>query len=66
MCEWSQDSSKLLHGEAVFFPDFPPVDDVWHNGKILSAVYIAGSTEWFNVAYDGESDVLTLNLTWIL
>ena len=31
MCEWSQDSSKLLHGEAVFFPDFPPVeDDVWH------------------------------------
>ena len=32
----------------------------WYNGKILSAV--AGSTEWFNVAYDGESDVLTLNL----
>ena len=32
----------------------------WYNGKILSAV--AGSTEWFNVAYDGESNVLTLNL----
>ena len=31
MCEWSQDASKLLHGEAVFFPDFPPVEDVvWH------------------------------------
>ena len=28
--------------------------------KILSAV--AGSTEWFNVAYDGEMDVLTMNL----
>ena len=32
----------------------------WYNGKILSAV--AGTTEWFNVAYDGEVDVLTLNL----
>ena len=32
----------------------------WYNGKIISAV--AGSAEWFNVAYDGETDVLTLNL----
>ena len=32
----------------------------WYNGKILSTV--AGSAEWFNVAYDGEMDVLTLNL----
>ena len=32
----------------------------WYNGKILSAV--AGSAEWFNVAYDGEMDVLTLNV----
>jgi E1A/CREB-binding protein len=32
MHEWSQDASILLHGEAVFFPDFPPVEDaVWHS-----------------------------------
>ena len=31
----------------------------WYR-KIFSAV--AGSTEWFNVAYDGEMDVLTMNL----
>ena len=32
----------------------------WYTGHILSAV--EGSTEWFNVQYDGEEDVLTLNL----
>ena len=32
MHEWSQDATILLHGEAVFFPDFPPVEDaVWHS-----------------------------------
>lgn len=30
----------------------------WYTGHILSAV--EGSTEWFNVQYDGEENVLTL------
>ena len=32
----------------------------WYTGHILSAV--EGSTEWFNVQYDGEEGILTLNL----
>ena len=32
----------------------------WYNDKILSAV--AGTTEWFNIAYDREVDVLTQSL----
>ena len=51
-------------------------DEQWYTGLILSVV--DGSTEWFNVQYDGEEDILTLNLyediekgdldiiTWIL
>lgn len=35
-------------------------DKQWYTGLILSVV--DGSTEWFNVQYDGEEDVLTLNL----
>ena len=35
-------------------------EKLWYTGHILSAV--EGSTEWFNVQYDGEQDVLTLNL----
>ena len=32
MHERSQDASILLHGEAVIYPDFPPVEDaVWHS-----------------------------------
>ena len=38
MHKWSQDASILLHGEAVFFPDFPPVEDaVWHSLIIPSS-----------------------------
>ena len=32
----------------------------WYYGKILSIV--PGTDEWFNVTYDGESQVLSLNL----
>ena len=35
-------------------------EEQWYTGHILSAV--EGSTEWFNVRYDGEEGVLTLNL----
>ena len=35
-------------------------DEQWYTGLILSVV--DGSTEWFNVQYDGEEDILTLNL----
>ena len=35
-------------------------EEQWYTGHILSAV--EGSTEWFNVQYDGEEDILTLNL----
>ena len=32
----------------------------WYCGHILSLV--SGTIEWFNVQYDGEEEVLTLNL----
>ena len=32
----------------------------WYRGRVLSIV--PGTTEWFNVKYDGEDDILTLNL----
>ena len=32
----------------------------WFTGQILSAV--DGSSDWFNVCYDGEDQILTLNL----
>ena len=32
----------------------------WYTGRILSVV--PGTTEWFNVQYDGEQEVLSLNL----
>ena len=32
----------------------------WYHGRILSLV--PGTIEWFNVQYDGEEEVLTLNL----
>jgi len=32
----------------------------WYYGKVLSKV--VGTEEWFNVQYEGEEDVLTLNL----
>lgn len=32
----------------------------WYYGRILSLV--PGTDEWFNVSYDGESEVLSLNL----
>ena len=35
-------------------------DERWYTGLILSVV--DGSTEWFDVQYDGEEDILTLNL----
>ena len=35
-------------------------EEQWYTGHILSAV--EGSTDWFNVQYDGEEDTLTLNL----
>ena len=35
-------------------------EEQWYTGHILSAV--EGSSEWFNVQYDGEEDILTLNL----
>ena len=35
-------------------------EEQWYTRHILSAV--EGSTEWFNVQYDGEEDILTLNL----
>ena len=35
-------------------------EERWYKGKVLSLV--PGTTEWFNVKYDGEDDILTLNL----
>ena len=35
-------------------------EEQWYTGHILSAV--ERSTDWFNVQYDGEEDILTLNL----
>ena len=32
----------------------------WYTGQILSVV--DGTNEWLNVQYDGEEDILTLNL----
>ena len=32
----------------------------WYFGEVLSKV--AGTNEWYNVQYEGEDDVLTLNL----
>ena len=38
----------------------PDGNEQWYFGTILSLV--AGSTDWFNVSYDGEEEVLCLNL----
>ena len=38
----------------------PDGNEQWYFGTILSLV--AGSTDWFNVSYDGEEEVLSLNL----
>ena len=35
-------------------------EDRWYKGKVLSLV--PGTTEWYNVKYDGEDNILTLNL----
>ena len=32
----------------------------WYFGEVVSKV--AGTNEWYNVRYEGEDDVLTLNL----
>ena len=38
----------------------PDGTEQWYTGRILSVV--PGTTEWFNVQYDGEQEVLSLNL----
>ena len=38
----------------------PDGTEQWYSGRILSVV--PGTTEWFNVKYDGEEEVLSLNL----
>ena len=38
----------------------PDGTEQWYSGRILSVV--PGTTEWFNVTYDGEEEVLSLNL----
>lgn len=32
----------------------------WYTGRIISVV--TGTSEWFNVQYDGEREILSLNL----
>jgi len=32
----------------------------WYKGQVLSSV--PGTTEWYNVQYDRENDILSLNL----
>ena len=34
--------------------------EVWYKGRVLSLV--PGTTDWFNVKYDGEDNILSLNL----
>ena len=60
MCEWSQDASKLLHGEAVFFPDFPPVEDVvWHSLIISPSSSDSLTLEILQVICHAFSSLLT-------
>jgi len=35
-------------------------EERWYKGRVLSLV--PGATEWYNVKYDGEDNILTLNL----
>ena len=35
-------------------------EERWYKGRVLSLV--PGTTEWYNVKYDEEDDILTLNL----
>ena len=35
-------------------------EEKWYKGKVLSVV--PGTNDWFNTKYDGEEDILTLNL----
>jgi len=34
--------------------------EVWYKGRVLSLV--PGTTDWLNVKYDGEDNILSLNL----
>ena len=34
--------------------------EVWYKGRVLSLV--PGTTDWFNVEYDGEDNILSHNL----
>ena len=38
----------------------PDGTEQWYTGRILSVV--SGTTKWFNAQYDGEQEVLSLNL----
>ena len=35
-------------------------EERWYKGRVLSLV--PGTTEWYSVKYDGQYDILTLNL----
>ena len=57
--EWSLDASKLLCGEAVLFPDFPPSEDaVWHH--LTTASESASTTqEILQIIFHAFSALLT-------
>lgn len=54
-------ASELLIGKTI--KHLWKVDDseVWFTGKVLSRV--PGTEDWFNIIYDGEDQVVSLNIT---
>ena len=41
----------------------PDGTEQWYTGRMLSVV--PGTTKWLNVQYDGEQEVLSLNLYYV-
>ena len=54
-------NSESLIGKQIFYK-WTDVDgkEKWYKGQVLNLV--PGTTDWYNVKYDGEDEILSLNL----
>lgn len=57
--EWSLDASKLLHGEAVLYPEFPPDEDVVWESLITSSESDCVTQEILQIIFHAFSALLS-------
>ena len=56
--EWSTDASKLLHGEAVLYPEFPPSEDAVWQCLIAPSESDSTTQEIFQIIFHAFSALL--------